>query len=168
MSLTQKNRNKESNNKGEKMVRNLTIYTPDSKPSKEGKNKIVKFFFKHLEQFGDPIEDITRSVDYALKENISFGGMILTTKIKNEIIGAVIINHSGMKGYIPENTLVYIAVHKEYRGEKIGKFLMNKAIELTDGDIALHVEADNPAKFLYEKVGFENKYLEMRYIRGEK
>ena len=43
---------------------------------------------------------------------------------------------------------------------------MEKAIELTDGDIALHVEADNPAKFLYENVGFNNKYLEMRYIRG--
>lgn len=168
MSLTQKNRNKESNNKGEKMERNLTIYTPDSKPSKEEKNKIVKFFFKHLEQFGDPIEDISRSIDYALKENISFGGFVITTEIENEIVGAVIINKTGMKGYIPENILVYIAVHNEHRGKKIGKFLMNKSIELTDGNIALHVEADNPAKFLYEKVGFTNKYLEMRYIRGGK
>jgi ribosomal protein S18 acetylase RimI-like enzyme len=39
---------------------------------------------------------------------------------------------------------------------------MNKAIELTEGDIALHVEKDNPARFLYEKVGFTNPYLEMR------
>lgn len=150
------------------MVRNLTIYTPERKPSKEEKNKIIKFLFQHLEQFGDPIGDITRAVDYALKEIISFGGFVITTKIENEIVGAVIINHTGMKGYIPENTLVYIAVHNEYRGKKIGNFLMNKAIELTDGDISLHVEVDNPAKFLYEKVGFKNKYLEMRYIRGEK
>ncbi len=36
-----------------------------------------------------------------------------------------------------------------------------------DGDIALHVEPDNPARFLYEKYGFTNKYLEMRYKRGK-
>ena len=150
------------------MERDLTIYTPDSSPSKEERNKIIKFFYKHLEQFGDSIEDISRSVDYSLDKNNTFGGIILTTKVKNEIIGAVIINKTGMKGYIPENILVYIAVHNVHRGEKIGQFFMEKAIELTDGDIALHVEADNPAKFLYEKVGFKNKYLEMRYIRGEK
>lgn len=70
-----------------------------------------------------------------------------------------------MKGYIPENILVYIATHKEFRGKRIGKNMMLKAIELADGNIALHVEPDNPAKYLYEKIGFTNKYLEMRYIK---
>jgi len=39
---------------------------------------------------------------------------------------------------------------------------MKKAIEHAEGDIALHVEANNPAKKLYEKPGFTNPYLEMR------
>ena len=39
---------------------------------------------------------------------------------------------------------------------------MQKAIDYCKGDIALHVEADNPAKHLYEKMGFTNPYLEMR------
>jgi ribosomal protein S18 acetylase RimI-like enzyme len=39
---------------------------------------------------------------------------------------------------------------------------MKQIIDHTDGDIALHVEPENPAKFLYEKFGFTNKYLEMR------
>jgi ribosomal protein S18 acetylase RimI-like enzyme len=67
-----------------------------------------------------------------------------------------------MEGYIPENILVYIAVDGSQRGKGIGKTLMQKAISLAQGDIALHVEPDNPARHLYEKLGFTNKYLEMR------
>ena len=62
-----------------------------------------------------------------------------------------------------ENILVYIAIHADYRGQGLGRYLMENAIKTADGDIALHVEPDNPAKFLYEKLGFSNKYLEMRY-----
>lgn len=67
-----------------------------------------------------------------------------------------------MKGYIPENILVYIATHKDLRGQGIGKQLMRETIDLAKGNIALHVEPENPAKYLYEKFGFTNKYLEMR------
>ena len=67
-----------------------------------------------------------------------------------------------MDGYIPENILVYIATHHDYRGKGLGKQLMQIAIKTVEGAIALHVEPDNPAKFLYEKLGFTNKYLEMR------
>ena len=67
-----------------------------------------------------------------------------------------------MGGYIPENILVYIATHKDYRGEGLGKKLMTEAIGHAKGDIALHVEANNPAKNLYFKLGFTNPYLEMR------
>jgi ribosomal-protein-alanine N-acetyltransferase len=77
-------------------------------------------------------------------------------------MGACVVNLTGMGGYIPENILVYIAVHNGYRGEGLGKKLMNKAIERATGDISLHVEANNPAKHLYEKLGFTNPYLEMR------
>ncbi|HAB28956.1 MAG TPA: GNAT family N-acetyltransferase, partial [Xanthomarina gelatinilytica] len=31
-----------------------------------------------------------------------------------------------------------------------------------EGDVALHVEPNNPAIKLYESLGFTNKYLEMR------
>jgi GNAT superfamily N-acetyltransferase len=76
------------------------------------------------------------------------------------------MNKTGMKGYIPENILVYIAVHQDERGKGIGRQLMKEALRYAKGDIALHVEPENPAKFLYKKVGFTNKYLEMRLNRS--
>jgi ribosomal protein S18 acetylase RimI-like enzyme len=70
-----------------------------------------------------------------------------------------------MDGYIPGNILVYIAAHRDVRGRGLGKALMQRVLEDVKGDIALHVEANNPAKKLYEKVGFTNPYLEMRLKR---
>ena len=55
-----------------------------------------------------------------------------------------------------------IIVTQNMRGKGVGKQLMQKAIEVSEGDMALHCEPDNPAKFLYEKLGFTSKYLEMR------
>lgn len=148
------------------MTNSVKIFTPEEKPSDEEYKRIANFLEAHLEEYGDKIEDIKKCMDYALTTEKSFGGKILVKHLDDKIVGSVILNQTGMKGYIPENILVYIAVHHDYRGKKIGKSLMNKAIEVTEGNIALHVEADNPAKFLYEKIGFTNKYLEMRFDRG--
>ena len=127
------------------------------------KQEIVDFLFHHLDQFGDKWEDIERAVDYAINPNPAFGGFVLYIKELGKIKGVVVMNKTRMKGYIPENVLVYIAVHQETRGQGVGKELMQKAIQLAQGDIALHVEPDNPARFLYKSVGFDNPYLEMRY-----
>jgi ribosomal protein S18 acetylase RimI-like enzyme len=43
---------------------------------------------------------------------------------------------------------------------------MQKTLSLAQGDIALHVEKDNPAIGLYEKIGFTTPYLEMRFKRN--
>ena len=71
---------------------------------------------------------------------------------KQKIVGVVILNNTGMKDFIPENILVYIAVDGNHRGKGYGKKLMEKAIATAEGNIALHVEPDNPAKKLYEKL----------------
>ena len=130
------------------------------------KQKIVKFLYEHLDEFGDPEKDISNAIDYAMSSYPLAGGFILTAEDNGNIRGAVVMNKTGMKGYIPENILVYIAVHDKDRGKGIGKQLMNESMRYAKGDIALHVEPNNPAKFLYEKVGFTNKYLEMRLKRS--
>lgn len=127
------------------------------------KEKVVNFLHTHLDEFGDEKEDIMKCLNYALRETSIDGGFILLGYEGDELVGAVVINKTGMSGYIPENILVYIAVHRDYRGKGFGKLLMNKTLELTEGDVKLHVEHENPARFLYEKVGFSNKYLEYRF-----
>jgi ribosomal protein S18 acetylase RimI-like enzyme len=145
----------------------ITIYNATNKPTELEKNKIINFLHKHLGKYGDPKDDIYNCLSFALKERVSFGGFVVLAKSEeDEIIGAVIVNKTGMSGYIPENILVYIATHEDYRGQGIGKKLMEKTISMASGDIALHVEKDNPAKFLYEKNGFTNPYLEMRLKRS--
>ena len=141
----------------------LAVYSPFDKLTSIRSNKIVNFLYEHLEQYGDKKADIEKAIQYAMQESSSPGGIVLEmTDPDGKIAGAVVVNKTGMEGYIPENILVYIAVHNDSRGNGIGKRLMKAAIKRSKGDIALHVEPDNPAKFLYEKLGFENKYLEMR------
>lgn len=129
------------------------------------KGEVIDFLYDNLEQYGDPKQQIRKAIDFAMKEIPSFGGFVMLLSEKSKIKAAVVINQTGMGGYIPENILVYIAVSKDHRGEGLGKQLMTKAIEYAKGDIALHVEHNNPAKFLYEKLGFTNPYLEMRLKR---
>lgn len=144
-------------------MHNYKIYSETNLPTTSEQQKIVQFLFSHLDQYGDTKEDINACFDFAIKKSPNaLGGFVLTMYLEDELIGATIINQTGMSGYIPENLLVYIAVHANTRGRGIGKLIMTKAIEFATGDIALHVEPDNPAKHLYEKLGFENKYLEMR------
>lgn len=140
------------------------IYNSKLKPSENQKKEIISFLFTHLEQYGDAKEDIEKCLNFAIKDFLgALGGFALVLKDEGEIKGVTIVNKTGMSGYIPENILVYIAVRSDERGKGYGKKIILKAIDLAAGDMALHVEPDNPAKFLYEKIGFENKYLEMRY-----
>jgi ribosomal-protein-alanine N-acetyltransferase len=124
---------------------------------------IATFLHTHLEQYGDEKEDILKSIAHAL--NPAKGGTIVLGLDNQKIVGAVVLNNTGMKDFLPENLLVYIAVDNAERGKGYGKKLMEKAITVAQGNIALHVEPDNPAKKLYEKLGFTNKYLEMRLIK---
>lgn len=143
---------------------NFKLITPDTGEDKTySNNVIVDFLHQHLDQFGDKKDDILKAIQYAL--NPQKGGFVLLGLENNNVIGAVVINKTGMDGYIPSNILVYIAVNNTYRGKGIGKKLMIEAIKHTSGGVALHVEPNNPARFLYEKLGFTNKYLEMRLLQ---
>lgn len=138
------------------------VYDEIFKPSDSEKGEIVNFIYEHLEECGDPKSEILKAIDYSVKEFNSFGGSTIKVMKDNTIVGATVVNETGMGGYIPENILVYIAIHSDYRGSGYGKVLLQNVIDNVKGDIALHAEANDPAMKLYENFGFTNPYLEMR------
>jgi ribosomal protein S18 acetylase RimI-like enzyme len=145
---------------------NYQVLSAIDSPTLLQKDEIANFLFTHLDQYGDPKTDIMKCLDYSLSNYAHQGGFVVLARDESgKIAGAVVMNKTGMESYIPENILVYIAVDKQFRGKGLGKNLMQRAIEFASGSIALHVEPDNPAKKLYEKLGFTNKYLEMRLQR---
>lgn len=146
------------------MIQLETILAKDSATFIQ-KNEIADFLVKHLGKYGDPKEHVMKCLDYALDQSLYAGGFVVLARENNKIVGALVMNQTGMSGYIPENILVYIAVDATLRGKGIGKMVMESAIKLAKGNIALHVEPDNPAKRLYERLGFTNKYLEMRLTK---
>ncbi|MFW6043289.1 MAG: hypothetical protein ACOCPW_02930 [Marinilabiliaceae bacterium] len=78
-----------------------TIFTSENPPSDKEKAEMTDFLLTHLDQFGDPREDITKAIDYALKISNSFGGFVIKLTDNAKITGVVIINKTGMDGYIP-------------------------------------------------------------------
>lgn len=144
----------------------IEVLNPSATYEDKIPEEVTQFLFTHLGKYGDPAEDISKAIAYALSQESGKGGSVLVMRdlLKNGLVtGAIVMNETGMQDYIPENILVYIAVHKEYRGAGLGKQLMEKALQSVNGSVALHVEPDNPAKKLYEYLGFTNKYLEMRW-----
>lgn len=144
-----------------------TIFDRDHLPSQQQRDAVADFLALHLGRYGDPRHQITQAMDHALANRPGPGGFIGIVSDGDMLAGAVVVNRTGMGGYIPENQLVYIAIHEQLRGRGIGRSLMQAVVAHAQGAIALHVEADNPARHLYESLGFTNKYLEMRLERKE-
>ncbi len=137
--------------------------TKEEEFKKTNREAFLDFMFTHLDRFGDPKEDINKSIDYAFSDAKAEGGFLLAAFYEDKLVGGLIMNETGMSGYIPENILVYVAVDATYRGKGFGGEIIKESFKQAKGDVKLHVEYDNPAKRLYERLGFSNKYAEMRY-----
>ena len=128
-------------------------------------NRIVNFIFKYQIASEDELENIFRSVDYALSPYKYQGGFVLLAEDDNSIIGSVVINRTNMEGYVPKNLMVYFAADPNSAYPELDKQLLKKAIQLTSGEIAYHASLNCPALDLLEDVGFEKNFFEMRLKR---
>jgi GNAT superfamily N-acetyltransferase len=129
---------------------------------------VARFFHETMEPYNDELADVERALDYALVDGKGQGGFVTLAHRDHQLLGALCMLDTGMSGYIPEHILLFVSVSPDARGQGLGGRLIEHCLGLCDGDVKLHVEYDNPAKRLYERLGFESKYAEMRWTRGER
>ncbi len=134
-------------------------------PSWLSLDDLVRFLHAEMQPYHDQPDDIRRGVLNALSGCPAAGGFVLVAERDAQILGSLVMIGTGMQGYAPEHMLLFVGVHHDCRGEGLGGKLIRRALELTPGDVKLHVEKDNPARRLYERLGFKDKYAEMRYSR---
>ncbi|MDP8205792.1 MAG: GNAT family N-acetyltransferase [Candidatus Electryonea clarkiae] len=123
------------------------------------KEAVVDFLHYKMKPYEDSIEDIENAMDYVFNGP---GGFVMLTHFNEQLSGVLVMLNTGMKGYIPENILLMVSVDPELRGNGIGEKLIERCIAECEGEVKLHVEYENPAKRLYERIGFTTKYAEMR------
>jgi len=128
-------------------------------------SKVVDYFHDTMIPYEDKKEDIQAALDYIFSGDAGRGGFLMLVEKDQKLVGALLMQRTGMSGYIPENILLFVTISPELRGLGVGRKLIEHCISECDGDVKLHVEYDNPAKRLYERIGFENKYADMRFSK---
>jgi len=143
-------------------VRIQRVNTLEELPPDVSRDALGEFLFESLKPYEDPLPIVLDGIDYALAGEMCGGGFVLLARDDDRLLGALVMLDTHMRGYVPENLLLFVAVSPDSRGRGIGGALVRRALEECDGDIKLHVEHDNPAKRLYERCGFVSKYADMR------
>ena len=123
--------------------------------------EIVDYFHETMKPYEDKPQDIERAIDFAFSPDR--GGFLMLCQYDGNWAGQLLMLDTGMGGYIPENILLFVTVSPDMRGKGIGRQLIEHCINQCDGDVKLHVEYENPAKRLYERIGFTSDYAEMRF-----
>jgi threonine synthase len=123
------------------------------------KKQLVAYTREWLAQYADSLGETEDAIN-----NANDQGFILLASRNGEYEGVCIVVNLGFERFIPTYHLAYIGTRSTSKGRGLGTELMQKAIELTDGNLSLHVDLDNKgAKKLYEKLGFVHTYNRMLY-----
>lgn len=141
------------------------VYNATNRPTEIEKHNIIDFIYHHLEGGNPRKEHIRKAIEYAIKEQQSFGGFIIIQKMDGELAGVTVINKTGMEGYMAENILVYLAVSKQHRGSGVAQSLLNQILNHAKGDIGLQINHNNRLIKVFEKIGFKKSKTELRLTR---
>ncbi len=140
----------------------VKIFSEVKKYTPEEQGSIVRFLLDNLDGYEDEADNIVKALDFAASEGISFGGFTIVASLEDKIIGVLVLNRTGMKSYMPENKLVYIAVHREHRRLGLGKYLLIRAQNITDGVMSVNIKKSDSTRVFFKKVGFSSEVIELR------
>lgn len=125
----------------------------------KNKEELIEMTRNWLSTYNDSVGETVDAIEKAMKE-----GFLLIAKRNGEEQGICIIVNMGFERFIPTYHLAYIGVKPGNKGRGVASELIGRAIELTDGNLSLHVDLDNKrAKNLYRKMGFNHVYDWMIY-----
>ncbi|MDD3128991.1 MAG: pyridoxal-phosphate dependent enzyme [Candidatus Izemoplasmatales bacterium] len=123
------------------------------------KEKLLSYVNNYLGDYRDSKEEALEAIEMAMKD-----GYVLVASKEEKIDGVCIVVDLKIKRFIPRYHLAYIGINKDSKGRGIGTELIKEAVNLTNGNISLHVDLDNKsAKKLYKKMGFVHVYDRMIY-----
>ena len=123
-------------------------------------DEIINLANKWLNEFTDPICEIEEAYANAVEK-----GFVIAAFNNNEICGIGIVVDLGFKHFATKYHLAYIATSDKIEGSGIATMILNEAVDLSEGNISLHVERNNLGAFkLYEKMGFKDYYSRMIHL----
>lgn len=146
----------------------LIVERPEDLPAWADRKALVRFFHETMAPWNDEAHDVDAALDYLFSEAEGKGGFLALGRRGEGLAGAVAMLETGMSGYVPSHLLLFVSIDPSARGKGLGSQLIRRALERCPGDVKLHVEYENPAKRLYERLGFETKYAEMRWTNPSK
>lgn len=141
------------------------LYTPYTGLTILEKSMLINFLEANTENGHFSKSEIAEAVECAVKERASLGGFILSLKEENELLGVIVVNATGMENRNPKHRLSLFAVARSHRHNGIAKSLLERAVQQVGNDLAIQLEPGNGEVAFFEKLGFKEKYVEMRLDR---
>lgn len=123
------------------------------------RESLIQMTRQWLKPYKDSEMETGEALDNALEK-----GFVLTAVRNERLEGICIIVNLGFEVFIPKYHLAYIGTDGSSKGRGVASALIEQALEVTEGNLSLHVDLDNKrAKKLYEQYGFEHCYNRMIY-----
>jgi len=145
----------------------LVLDTESELPEGIHLHALVRFLQAHLGAEDDPADVIRRALDYSLSAVSDSGGFLVLAYTGERVIGLLACARTTTGGFIPENIVTYLCIHREHRRRGIGRALMERALETAEGDFKLHVrDRGAPAVEFCARLGFHEERIELRNYRG--
>lgn len=142
------------------------LYTPYTGLTILEKSKLVNFLEANTENGQFTKDEITEALECAIKERASLGGFILIIREERELLGAMVVHATGMQNRTPKHRLSLFAIARSHRHNGIAKKLLEKAVKHAGTDIGIQLKPGNGEVSFFEKLGFREKYVEMRIDRS--
>ena len=123
---------------------------------------LISLLEKWLTRFSDPYEEIEEALENAFEK-----GFVIGAFQGAQIIGLCVLSKMELDTFFPMYHLSYIAADENFSGRGIATYLFDKAIELSKGNLSLHVEPENKRAIrLYKKMGMDIQYYRMKFKKG--